>query len=156
MYREIEREFFFPSWVIQLFVVYCGPILAIGMLENAIGLSDSYTTEVLENFLVAMAGAGLARLVSSTWRDAPIEGALVWMIPTGLMAMGMIWEWVWSGFCADDPRILLGCAGTWRGGTGYRPDYAPDALLLLLFGADELAASCQPANVASTAETSDR
>lgn len=100
IYQEIEREFFFPSWMVQLFVVHCGPMLCLGLLENALGLSDSYATEVLDYFLFAIAGFGLARLVASTWRDAPIEGSLVWIIPAGLMGMGFVWEWVWSGFAS--------------------------------------------------------
>ncbi len=89
--REIEREWSFVSWVLQLLLAYCGTLAALFRIEIALNGTDSIPWQLLSYLLALLIGAALALVISAVAPWSANAGRWVWVIPVCfLVSCGVI------------------------------------------------------------------
>jgi hypothetical protein len=92
MHSEVEREFSFVGWLLQMFLAYVGPSAAlVAAAEVAeVRSSNAWPWLVLYYAAVAALAAAAARGTYALFPSSPIEGRWVWLAPLALEMFGLV------------------------------------------------------------------
>lgn len=91
-FTEIEREFSFGSWVLQMVGVYFLPTLVIAVVEGLFGFGETPGTLMFDYLAAGLGGWALARFAAYVSDDPAQEGVMVWVLPAFFEVVFVLWS----------------------------------------------------------------
>jgi hypothetical protein len=96
MFQQFEREFSPVRWIGQLLIVYCVPTLLVGLVEILFRGADSPILQAFTYPIIGSIGASAGMGIHRMSPDAAREGLWVWVLPTAVFAVAMVYG-IFSG-----------------------------------------------------------
>jgi hypothetical protein len=106
----IERDYSFPSWLIQLVVAFLGPVIILTVIDTWLNVQDTPSSQLFSYLCLGGVGAGMAFLISAVAGESWREGLWVWVLPVTLEVAALIREFSSEGLSAT-LRTLFYVAG---------------------------------------------